>query len=78
MGQVAANSPAQHVLQKGDQIVAINGRKISTFDQVSQAIDSSKGKPLTVKVKRQGSRKVSPADAKVLKEDQVIPGWHRG
>ncbi|MCI1658886.1 MAG: RIP metalloprotease RseP [Lactobacillus delbrueckii] len=57
VGQVAANSPAQHVLQKGDQIVAINGRKISTFDQVSQAIDSSKGKTLTVKVKRQGSEK---------------------
>ncbi len=37
--------------------MAINGRKINTFDQVSQAIDSSKGKTLTVKVKRQGSEK---------------------
>ena len=57
VGQVAANSPAQHLLQKGDQIMAINGQKISTFDQVSQAISSSKGKTMTVKVKRKGREK---------------------
>ncbi len=54
VGEVAKNSPAElSGLQKNDEIVAINGKKISTWDEMAKAIGSSQG-TLELKIKRGG------------------------
>jgi regulator of sigma E protease len=55
VGQVEANTPAAAAgLHAGDKVVAVDGRAAQTFDQVSQLIRSSNGRPITVTVKRSG------------------------
>ena len=54
IAKVMPNSPAQSVLQKGDRIEAVNGRKTADFAAVSEAIGNSKGKTLTIKLERGG------------------------
>ena len=54
IAKVMPNSPAQSVLQKGDRIKAVNGRKTADFAAVSEAIGNSKGKTLTIKLERGG------------------------
>jgi regulator of sigma E protease len=54
---VSAGAPAQDIgLRPGDRIVAVNGVRTPTFDVVSHAIQSSKGKAITVTVVRGGKR----------------------
>lgn len=54
IAKIMPNSPAQSVLQKGDRIEAVNGRKTADFAAVSEAIGNSKGKTLTIKLERGG------------------------
>jgi regulator of sigma E protease len=55
VGQVEANTPAAAAgLHAGDKVIAVDGRAAQTFDQVSQLIRSSDGRPITVTVKRSG------------------------
>lgn len=70
IGQVTANSPAQTVLKKNDQILAVNGQKTASFEAVSEEISASKGKAITFKVKRSGAVKtvkVKPKYSKTTK-----------
>src|SRR5215212_9666150 len=56
--RVDANSPAQAAgLRPDDVIVAVNGERAQDFDELSQLIRGSKGKPIRVTVKR-GNRVV--------------------
>ena len=57
--RVVSGTPAAAAgLKKGDQIVSINGRRTPTFDDVSQRIQASDGRPLTLIVLRNGRRVV--------------------
>ncbi|MBV8257610.1 MAG: RIP metalloprotease [Actinobacteria bacterium] len=52
---VSANTPAAAAgLQPGDRVVAVDGRVARTFDAVSRDIRSSRGRPITVTVRRGG------------------------
>jgi regulator of sigma E protease len=52
---VNGNTPAAAAgLQAGDDIVAVDGRRVPTFDAVSRLIRASKGRPITVTVERDG------------------------
>jgi regulator of sigma E protease len=56
VGQVERNTPAAAAgLRAGDRVVAVNGRTTTTFDRASQLIRASRGKPITVTVRRGGS-----------------------
>ena len=51
--RVDANSPAQAAgLRPGDDIVAVNGRNADDFDELSQLIRASEGRPVRVTVRR--------------------------
>jgi regulator of sigma E protease len=51
--RVDANSPAQAAgLRPGDEIVAVNGRNADDFDELSQLIRASEGRPIRVSVRR--------------------------
>ena len=55
VAQVQANTPAAAAgLRAGDRIVAVDGRRTSTFAQVSALIRGSRGRPITVTVERGG------------------------
>jgi regulator of sigma E protease len=55
VGQVERNTPAAAAgLRAGDRVVAVNGRETPTFDRASQLIRASKGRPITVTVRRSG------------------------
>jgi regulator of sigma E protease len=56
VAQVQAHTPAAAAgLQEGDHIVAVNHRRTRTFDRVSTAIGDSRGRPITVTVRRDGA-----------------------
>lgn len=48
-------------LKKGDQIVAVEGRPIRFFDELSLVLDSSKNKDITLQVQRGDSLLTAPA-----------------
>jgi len=53
VGQVTPDSPAAHAgLKKGDIFVSINDKKIDTWEGLRQAVEHSKGSPLTCTIKR--------------------------
>ena len=55
VASVEAGSPAASAgLRVGDRIVAVNGRRTRTFETVSNEIQASEGRPLTVTVVRDG------------------------
>jgi regulator of sigma E protease len=55
--EVAADSPAAGMgLQPGDEIVAVDGTRLE-WDEVSQAIRSSEGEPVTLTVLRHGQER---------------------
>ncbi|MDF4141827.1 RIP metalloprotease RseP [Lactobacillus kefiranofaciens] len=66
IGSIIVHSPAQDAkIEAGDRIVAINGQKIVSFEQVSQKINQSKGKPLTFKLVKDGSTRTATVVPKV-------------
>jgi regulator of sigma E protease len=59
VGRVLPDSPADQVgLQVGDEIVAIEGKAISDFDQMIKVVSVSAGKPLRFGVRREGREMV--------------------
>ncbi|MDD2308194.1 MAG: RIP metalloprotease RseP [Desulfuromonadaceae bacterium] len=59
IGEVLKDKPAARAgMQKGDIITAINNMPISRWDQIAEGITASKGKELTLSVKRE-EREVS-------------------
>lgn len=69
VGSTIANQPAQVAgIKANDQIVAINDKKISNFNQIALEIAKSKGKTVEVTVKRNHKTKdifVKPAVRKI-------------
>jgi regulator of sigma E protease len=54
---VDAGLPAAHAgLRQGDRIVAVDGKRAVTFAAISHAVRSSRGRPITVTVVRDGRR----------------------
>ena len=52
-------SPAQVAkIEPGDRIVAVNGRKINSFEQVTEKVNQSKGKSLKFELSKDGSTKI--------------------
>lgn len=74
VAHVQDNSPAQTAkIESGDKILAVNGKKVSNFDEVSDAIDQSRGKAMTIKVNKDGQTKtvkVKPKE-KVIQKNKV-------
>jgi regulator of sigma E protease len=55
VAQVQANTPAAAAgLREGDRIIAVDHRRTRTFDHMSTAIGDSRGRPITVTVRRDG------------------------
>jgi len=53
VGQVLPDSPALAAgVQKGDMVMAVNGRPVSQWDQLVEAIQGSKGAPLKMTLER--------------------------
>ncbi|WP_375485351.1 RIP metalloprotease [uncultured Jatrophihabitans sp.] len=50
----APRTPAAKTLQVNDKLLAIDGRKVSSWDDVAPIIQASAGKPLRVEVERKG------------------------
>jgi regulator of sigma E protease len=66
---VESGTPAAAAgLQPGDHIVAVNGRAASTFDAASHLIRSSRGRPVTLTVLRNG-RRVTVGPRRTVKVD---------
>ena len=52
-------SPAQVAkIEPGDRIVAVNGQKINSFEQVTEKVNQSKGKSLKFELSKDGSTKI--------------------
>lgn len=49
---IEPNSLAQKILAKGDSVLAVNGTKITFFDQMQAIIKENKNKPVTLVIKR--------------------------
>jgi regulator of sigma E protease len=61
---VEANTPAASAgLQVGDQVVAVDGKRATTFERVRQLIAASHGRPITVTVDRGGQTITLPPRA---------------
>ncbi len=57
LGTVNANSPAFTAgLKLKDKVTAINGREISTWDEMTEMVRGSDGKPLNLDVVREGQK----------------------
>lgn len=55
VGGIEKGSPAERAgIQKGDRIIALDGKKISEWEDLSGGIKQSRGNPLTVRVLRDG------------------------
>ena len=77
IGSVEKGSPAESGgIQKGDRIVAIDGRRIDSWETLSGAIKESQGKPLNFQVRR-GSEEVMVAVVPRKKEARNIFGERR-
>jgi regulator of sigma E protease len=54
IGSVEKGSPAEAAgIQKGDRIIAIDGRRVDSWEALSGAIKESQGKPLKLQVQRE-------------------------
>jgi len=69
IGDVLPNTPAQRAgLMKGDTIVSIDGSQITQWDEMTQIIHTSPGRPLNLKIRRNNdlvSLTVTPEKKKV-------------
>jgi regulator of sigma E protease len=71
--QVSEGSPAEAMgVRPGDAVVAVDGRSTRTFDAVRERIEASRGEPITVVVRRDGTRlSLGPARPRV--ETRPLP-----
>jgi regulator of sigma E protease len=77
IGNVEKGSPAEVAgIQKGDRIIAVNGRSVDSWETLSAAIKESEGKPLKVRVLR-NSQEVEVAVEPRKKEALNIFGERR-
>jgi regulator of sigma E protease len=77
IGSIEKGSPAESGgIQKGDRIVAIDGRSVDSWETLSGAIKESQGKPLNVQVRR-GPEEVTVTVVPRKKEARNIFGERR-
>ena len=50
------DSPAEQVLQFGDRILEMDGRRILTREQITSAVDASEGSPISILLEREGTQ----------------------
>jgi regulator of sigma E protease len=56
IGNVEPNLPAANAgLKKGDRIIAIEGLPVTSWEELSEKIKQSEGKPLALKIQREGT-----------------------
>ena len=68
--KVSPKSPAAHAgLRPGDEIVAVNLQPTTTFKQVSEALRSSKGKPVIVSIRRPPGKYIELPPEKTIKQN---------
>lgn len=80
VGDVKDDMPAAAAgIEKGDEIVAVNGAKIDRWDQLKTAIMASKGEPVTLGVLRDGDERTVEVTPKQVEGrsifDEPIPAW---
>jgi regulator of sigma E protease len=76
VGQVQHNTPAAAAgLREGDKIVAVDGHRAATFDQVSKLIRASHGAPVTVTVLRDGTKLMLGPRKTIRVQDRWIWGF---
>jgi len=74
--KVSPDSPAaQAGLRPGDEIVAVNMQPTKTFKQVSEALRSSKGKPVIVSIVRRGKYIELPPTRTIKQSGHYIYGF---
>jgi membrane-associated protease RseP (regulator of RpoE activity) len=72
-------APASAVLKPGDKVLAVNGKKITYFEQLLPVIQNSAGKPVTLTIERAGSTQtVSITPVENLKYDSAGKLIHAG
>ncbi|WP_372366968.1 RIP metalloprotease RseP [Candidatus Uabimicrobium sp. HlEnr_7] len=64
IGQVMASYPARKVLKMGDKIIKMNGSVLGGWSDIYNAVQQSKGKPLTVTYVREGAPYTATLEAK--------------
>lgn len=71
IGSVVANSPAQAAgLQPGDRVLAIDGKKVKNFNDISNAVLTNTGTPVTLEIRRAGElSRVTLTPKKVIERD---------
>lgn len=68
IGAVEANSPAeQAAVEPGSKFVSINGHKTTTFNEISNQINASKGKALSIVLTSHGKTKTVSVKPKTVK-----------
>ncbi|NTV14087.1 MAG: RIP metalloprotease RseP [Desulfobulbaceae bacterium] len=78
IGAVTAGSPAERAgLKTGDIIVAINGQKTATWEEVAELISTSKGEPVILEIRR-GSEQLTITGAPEISPSRNIFGEETG
>lgn len=63
------HSPASTVLKKNDQIIAVNGKKVASFEDFSEKVAENKSKKMQVTVKRASGIKTFSLTPKLVKRN---------
>ena len=75
LGTIQANSPAQKAgLKANDRLLAINGRSVTSFADMSELINKNPGKPLHIKYQRQQQTKTVTVTPKTVKQGDTKIG----
>jgi regulator of sigma E protease len=73
IGEVQKDSAAFKAdLKKGDAVIAIDGRKVSRWDDMSVIIGESRGKTLTLTVQRDGAQRDLPVTPTRVKDKDIF------
>jgi regulator of sigma E protease len=73
---VEAKTPAAEIgLRPGDTIVAVNGTPTPDFDSVSERIRGSRGRPVTVTIRRQGETRMLGPVRTIKSGDRYVLGF---
>jgi regulator of sigma E protease len=76
VAQVERGTPAAAAgLQPGDRVLAVDGRPARSFDRASQLIRSSRGRPITVTIRRDGRTLTLGPRKTILEQGRWIWGF---
>ncbi|MCK5246877.1 RIP metalloprotease RseP [Candidatus Bipolaricaulota bacterium] len=56
VSEIVSESPAAEVLQFGDRILAMDGHRILTREQITSVVEASKGDPIAILLEREGTQ----------------------